>query len=510
MKDNCRLIEDLYPLYIEGELSPSVKKMVEEHLASCPSCAAIYESGEGFSEEVESNATMEEVPKSLDDRVKMKIKLRRVSYIAAILGVILAMMLLNKYENSRQEVFKWSDQMYGEAEALIDLVEKAKYADIDSLRFNNQMYVARWDTDTEAFNWFERERLDDTGSHLIIQKGSLYTTLETLQKRQKDDRWDDVDQEVYRKLKEYSYQYSNVVGDEYQKFHHGYSSYFQLVDFKALDRPVESINELTYHYNRFHKLPENVKRLSTDEIKERIGSMLKVKSSEIQVETHHRFEDMGMYPFHVNRDISGEIDIYTGNLVSYRYHDGGKRESEQEGERISEDEAREQLTTFLKTAYGKGAELSLEYKGMNRYGTSGHAFVFTLMNDGYPLLSGEHENFIAEVNAFTGRVENINVNRTYIADSFFTKDFKENLSPEEGLKLLHKRVEEEDGIFTVKRRYEHTGTFVIPSTTTGDYELVHEYDLVNEEEVNHKNRDRSRRYINAENGEEEYRYEPMH
>ena len=42
--DNCNLIEDLLPLYIEGLVSEETKKEIEEHLKNCDKCSEILKS----------------------------------------------------------------------------------------------------------------------------------------------------------------------------------------------------------------------------------------------------------------------------------------------------------------------------------------------------------------------------------------------------------------------------------------------------------------------------------
>ena len=39
---NCNIIQDLLPLYIDEICSPETKAAVEEHLAACPTCKALY------------------------------------------------------------------------------------------------------------------------------------------------------------------------------------------------------------------------------------------------------------------------------------------------------------------------------------------------------------------------------------------------------------------------------------------------------------------------------------
>lgn len=43
MKTSCEIIKDILPLYCDGICSEETQKLVEEHIAACPSCAALLE-----------------------------------------------------------------------------------------------------------------------------------------------------------------------------------------------------------------------------------------------------------------------------------------------------------------------------------------------------------------------------------------------------------------------------------------------------------------------------------
>ena len=51
MKDNCSVIKDLLPLYIENITSEESKKAVEEHLKNCKSCRSIFKNMQDNSKE---------------------------------------------------------------------------------------------------------------------------------------------------------------------------------------------------------------------------------------------------------------------------------------------------------------------------------------------------------------------------------------------------------------------------------------------------------------------------
>ncbi len=504
MKDSCDLIQDLYPLYVEDELSPTVKEMVEEHLRSCADCSLVYESGEGFTE-----ARIEEtqdVPKSLDDRVKLKLKFRRMKFIAIILAVIISGMILNKYENSRQEVFDWTDSKYAEARDLKYLVESVKQKDLNSFKFNKKVYTERRRVDIDSVNWLEQARWSDTKSFLIIEETELLTTLEMLQHKHQSGEWDDVDRKTYKRIIESADQYMMEVEEEAKKFHHGYSSYLELIDFKGLDQPITAMNELSYHYNRFHQLPEDVERLNEDELRKQLSEILEVDASDVKF--YSRSNEIGKRGFSIQDQYNGIVDEFSGNLI--RLSHGLPQSTKQEP--LSEEDAKKKAVAFLNRVYGDNADFKVQYEGKNQYTHSDredyHSFKFQPVNNGYTLLGQipHSDYFVIEVNIQTGNVDRFFINGTYLNKSFFQKDFIEETSSAEGLEILHEKVAQEDAMYTLKRKYKAIGTFIVPSRKSGDYELVHAYDLANTEALGRMIENEDRRYINAETGEEEFHY----
>ena len=42
MKIDCQIIQDLYPLYLDGVCSDASRTAVEQHLQECPHCRKLY------------------------------------------------------------------------------------------------------------------------------------------------------------------------------------------------------------------------------------------------------------------------------------------------------------------------------------------------------------------------------------------------------------------------------------------------------------------------------------
>lgn len=80
-KVNCSLIEDLMPLYYEGEVSEETKKIIEGHFSDCSSCKQNYSHTEGnIFEGIEAEEP--EVPK------EKKFLMRAKRFILALCGVL--------------------------------------------------------------------------------------------------------------------------------------------------------------------------------------------------------------------------------------------------------------------------------------------------------------------------------------------------------------------------------------------------------------------------------------
>ena len=43
MKNECSLVRDMLPLYLENMVSEETRAFIKEHLETCPECAAEYE-----------------------------------------------------------------------------------------------------------------------------------------------------------------------------------------------------------------------------------------------------------------------------------------------------------------------------------------------------------------------------------------------------------------------------------------------------------------------------------
>ncbi|WP_409250751.1 zf-HC2 domain-containing protein [Bacillus sp. SCS-153A] len=495
---SCDLVQDLYPLYIEGDLSPSVTKKVEEHLSECDNCKVIYEKGEGFSPEDHTEIGNTTVPQSLDERIRLSMKLRRMKIFIAVLSTLFLIIIVNLYQNQRHELFSAYHQVYRGADELNHLIQTGPEASSEELGFLKDMFFHSMYEGVEdliqSLNWLEKQKL--RGSNLYVAQNSLYTTLDTFNLRKADGRWDDVDQQVHELLTQYSEEYFQTVEEEYQKFNHGYSSYFKTVDVEGLSTPLEKINHLTYIYNRFHQLPDEVNQLETKEIKKKLGSIFQAETEEIYVEKGRDYR----YRFTINeKKLSGEVDAFTG----YPLQVDDLSAPRLKGKLLEVNEVEEKATSWINKVYGPDKKFEVKYLGVNVNYSSNiddqfYSFGFMPVFDTMPAYAFSDQTFMVHFDARSGEFRMMHsVENIPLSEDFHT-DVTRNISPEEGLEVLHKKVEIEDKNLAEKREYEYIDSFVIYSSTTGGLVPVHAYGM--------SDKDYTWRYINSENGKEELLY----
>lgn len=94
MKLQCEVVQDLYPLYVERELSTKVTDSVTAHLNECDNCRNIYSNGEGF-ENSSLQIKMEEAPENTKSNLMMKLKKRRITIAIFVFVIVLFNLILS-------------------------------------------------------------------------------------------------------------------------------------------------------------------------------------------------------------------------------------------------------------------------------------------------------------------------------------------------------------------------------------------------------------------------------
>lgn len=85
----CRLIEDLIPLYIEGDVSDETKEIVEEHIKECESCRMLIK--DYSNDEIKLDSYEEDIPLTSTFKKYMKSLKAWITFaIIAILSIIIS------------------------------------------------------------------------------------------------------------------------------------------------------------------------------------------------------------------------------------------------------------------------------------------------------------------------------------------------------------------------------------------------------------------------------------
>ncbi len=90
MKNNCEIVQDLLPMYVEGLTSESSNQFIEEHIESCQECLNYLKSIEQdlpFVETFYSHAEIED--QELVRDIKQRIKNR--TFIVALIGMLIGL-----------------------------------------------------------------------------------------------------------------------------------------------------------------------------------------------------------------------------------------------------------------------------------------------------------------------------------------------------------------------------------------------------------------------------------
>lgn len=93
MKQDCSVVRDLLPLYVEGMIREETGTFVKEHLTECPECQTEYEKLREPAVEMPPAEAYNDAPLR---RVKRKLVAKRVQ-MALLAGVLMAVVLLSTF-----------------------------------------------------------------------------------------------------------------------------------------------------------------------------------------------------------------------------------------------------------------------------------------------------------------------------------------------------------------------------------------------------------------------------
>jgi hypothetical protein len=83
----CALIQDLLPLYIEGEVTPASRDLIAEHIAHCDRCAGYLAGARSVREQLRREATLRETSVGHDQAARQAIITGQRRVMALALGV---------------------------------------------------------------------------------------------------------------------------------------------------------------------------------------------------------------------------------------------------------------------------------------------------------------------------------------------------------------------------------------------------------------------------------------
>ncbi len=91
MKNECNVVRDLLPMYIDGVVSEDSRELVEEHVAQCHACKVIYAQ---MKDALPENGTQRDRQEFEQAARKLKIRRKRRTAFKVLLGGILGVFLL--------------------------------------------------------------------------------------------------------------------------------------------------------------------------------------------------------------------------------------------------------------------------------------------------------------------------------------------------------------------------------------------------------------------------------
>ena len=202
MKNECYIVRDILPLYLENMVSEETAAFIKEHLEHCPACAAELAAME---KETKAEAIGTNVPSLLDEEILKSMKSirkkfwKRARRVAAVIaGIFIAVCVLlhifpvyrymhigsmvygNYYsdEEISKALYIGSASDRREAQTVLRLADKA-FNDVRHTREENEKeygLLARYATPTDSYGdtAFNEHTLELWSAHLDEDEGWLW------------------------------------------------------------------------------------------------------------------------------------------------------------------------------------------------------------------------------------------------------------------------------------------------------------------------------------------------
>ncbi|MDF2946446.1 MAG: hypothetical protein K0S51_1125 [Bacillales bacterium] len=453
------VVKDLYPLYIENDLSPSVKMAVDEHLKKCDHCSKNYNSSVGFSENLKE-LEKPVIANKVDEKIILKVKINQLKYLTMFLASIILTILILDYKNDREKLLTKFQDYFIAADFLPDSFAPIKdnthsnleYLKEDIFRIFEKKIILE-----ENLNYFEKRELNNTEYRLTLHDDSFNKMLEIMEMRYDQGLWDKTDEAVYQKTQKYFLDFSKLLGKQENKLNHGYSSYFETLDIVEMDKFYKKINLLSDSYTRFHKLPEQLHPIGKSKLKKIIARKLNVSVSDVKILKNRLSEIPFNYEFVIQDKYNGWIDGYNGQITTVNGNHGLS-----DGQVMTTDNAKKKAHEHLQNIYGDKISFNLVSLGFNyNYEFSNsdfkvHSFRVVPVLKGYKFYTRYNEGTIIHIDSDTGKLRMLSLdNRIGDLNEFPKTDLTIKISKE---KLQNKNL---------------TDTVIIYSELTGKFELVY-------------------------------------
>jgi hypothetical protein len=463
MELNHEVVKDLFPLYIENELRPTVREAVDTHLKMCEDCRNSYETGDGLIAPLQQ-LDDPKVPNTLDEKLLLRLKLIRFKWITLFLAGLILTIIITDYKNDREKLFIALNQYYStqmNLPGIFEIVKNKEYSELENLQELIYQFFEDQITLSEHFNFLEKLQLKNTEYNLSLETSKLNKMLEIMQYRYDQGIWSKTDETAYLAIQQHFKELNLVITKEQNEMNHGYSSYLETLNIKDMENFYKNINLLSDSYTRFHKLPEQLQLKEESKLRQQIVKALEISTEKIELK---RESPLNYNPYTYRINISdryyGLIDGLSGQILEVH----GGHEELTDGPLMSKEEAEKTARKYIEKIYGKKINFNLVSLGFNsnytsndpRFKVYSYKVVPEIMS--YKLYSAFGQGSIIHIDARTGKLNMFIHNQNVPTLNGFNQT---DLSIEVSKESLN-----EKGL-GVKE------TVVIYSAISGTFELVH-------------------------------------
>ena len=497
MKLECDVVKDLYILFHENELSPNVKEAVQNHLENCSECGGIYNDEASFSDIIVKDSTIIEPSKKLDEKILLRLKLRKLKILLAFVITFFAMFHYFQYIDQRENLLYDSSTLEETINEMRFVADSVK-SDYDQTP-NTSNFIEEFNEKivriNRDLNFYERKQVESHPYQLTLSFNLTYL-IDMLKDRYKQGVWSDRDEKALTLVQDYITAYMRSLTDERLKLNGLHRSFdlksrFGPYDMKELLDINQGLDQLSYTYVHYNKFPEELQPLAENEIENKLRDYFDLPDAEVKLrpKSVEVIKGYGNYTFHLLVDKSevvyGTINAYTGQLISFMNHSQAL-----EGELIPEQAAGMALEDFLKKTLGEKnyqiTELGINYRFSSNVDIKFYTYRIIPKINGYKL----NTSYIFRADARTGIISELMLEQGYPYDPLVPISPVElKISKEEGSRLLNQG--------NINVVYIYRDTIYIKSKLTGRYELTYKYEANSQETYPRES------YINTKNGKEE-------